>query len=148
MAMLAALVISLTAGAYAKDWQENYEKAAAQAKSEGKFMLLDFSGSDWCGWCIKLDKEVFSKKEFKKYAEENLVLVLVDFPNQKSQSSKLKKQNEALKTKFKITGFPTILILDPDGQFAGRTGYQPDGPEAYVESLKKIIEDYKASKAK
>ena len=71
---------SAVAGA-AAGWDDDYEKAVAQAKAEKKMVLLDFTGSDWCGWCIKLDKEVFSQPEFKDYAKENLVLVEVDFPN-------------------------------------------------------------------
>ena len=64
----------------AAGWDDNYEKALEKAKTEKKMVLLDFTGSDWCGWCMKLDKEVFSKKEFKDYAKENLVLVELDFP--------------------------------------------------------------------
>ena len=74
-------VVSMSAGVFAADgWETDFAKASAKAKAEGKHILIDFSGSDWCGWCIKLDKEVFSKKAFKSYAKENLILVLADFP--------------------------------------------------------------------
>ena len=72
---LAVAAVTSSAAFAAAGWEDNYEKAMAKAKAEKKMVLLDFTGSDWCGWCIKLDKEVFSKKEFKDYAKENLVLV-------------------------------------------------------------------------
>lgn len=121
-------------------WSTDFEKAQARAKEEGKYMLVDFSGSDWCGWCVKLDKEVFSMNAFKNYAKENLVLVLADFPRDKSkQSAELQKQNKALAEKFGIQGFPTVYILDPNGKPIDKTGYQAGGPEAYVEYIKKAI---------
>src|SRR3954465_4955013 len=96
----------------AERWGENYEKALEQAKAENKLVLMDFTGSDWCGWCIKLNKEVFSTPEFAEYAKKNLVLVEVDFPNKKPQSAELKKANEALQEKYKIEGYPTVIVLN------------------------------------
>lgn len=136
---LAALWVT---AAGAAEWETDFAKASAAAKQADKYMLLDFSGSDWCGWCIKLDKEVFSKPEFKAYAEKNLVCVLVDFPRRKTQSAELKKQNESLSRKYGIEGFPTIVLLAPDGALAGQTGYQPGGAGKYVEHLKSLIADY------
>ncbi len=125
-------------------WNTDFEKAKAKAAAEGKYMLIDFSGSDWCGWCIKLDNEVFSKKAFREYAEENLVLVLADFPRDDSkQSAELKKQNQGLADKFSVRGFPTVYILNPDGDAVAKTGYQAGGPEAYVEHVKQLIADAK-----
>jgi len=146
IAVLAVTAMSI--GAFASEgWETNFEKASARAKSEGKYMLLDFSGSDWCGWCIKLDKEVFSKPAFKAYAKENLVLVLLDFPRNKSgQSKELQAQNKMLAEKFGIRGFPTVIILDPSGKPVEKTGYRPGGPEAYVEYLKKAISESKSKK--
>ncbi|OGV46930.1 MAG: hypothetical protein A2X46_19185 [Lentisphaerae bacterium GWF2_57_35] len=148
LGVAAALLVGFAVAAQAKSWEDDFEKASAEAKQSGKYMLVDFSGSDWCGWCIKLDKEVFSRKEFKVFAEDNLVLVLLDFPRQKPQSKKLAKQNDALQKKYGIKGFPTVLILDPSGQLVETTGYQAGGAEPYVEMLKKIIEEHKASTAK
>ncbi|MDZ4200329.1 MAG: thioredoxin family protein [Kiritimatiellia bacterium] len=143
--VVCALVLSLGATAWAsKGWETDFDKASGLAKSEGKFMLVDFSGSDWCGWCIKLDKEVFSQSAFKDYARENLVTVLIDFPRESRQKKKEIKRNEELKNKYEIKGFPTVLILSPEGELAGRTGYKAGGPDAYIEHLKKIIEEYKA----
>ncbi len=137
--------LALGVGAFAaEDWETNFEKASMKAKAEGKHMLIDFSGSDWCGWCIKLDNEVFSKEAFKAYAKENLVLVLADFPRDDSkQSAELKKQNKALSEKFSVRGFPTVIILDSEGKNVARAGYQAGGPEAYVEYVKKLIAEAK-----
>ncbi len=133
--------VAIGAGAYASEgWETDFAKASAKAKAEGKYMLINFSGSDWCGWCVKLDKEVFSKGTFKDYAKDNLVLVLADFPRDKSkQSEKLQKQNEALKNKYNVGGFPTVFILSPDGKLVNKTGYQAGGPEAYVTYIKNVI---------
>src|SRR3982751_2016724 len=75
-------------------WQTDLPKAQAQAKAENKMVLLDFTGSDWCGWCIKFKQEALDTKEFQDYAAQNLVLVEVDFPRKAPQSAELKKANE------------------------------------------------------
>lgn len=119
-------------------WMTDLPKAQAQAKAEKKLVMLDFTGSDWCGWCIKLNKEVFSTPEFAEYAKKNLVLVEVDFPRQKSQSASLKKANHALQTKYKIEGFPTIILLNGDGQKVGDLSYVKGGPKAFIAELNKL----------
>jgi len=127
----------------ATDWETDLQKASSTAKASGKYILLDFSGSDWCGWCIRLEKEVFSQDAFKDFAEKNLVCVLVDFPRAKEQTEELKKQNLDLARKYGIKGYPTIIILSPDGKPVGMTGYLQGGPWEYTRHLKKIIEDFK-----
>src|SRR6266566_5192801 len=107
------------------EWLTDLPKAQANAKLENKRLLLDFTGSDWCGWCIKLHKEVFSKPDFAKYAKDNLILVEVDFPRQKQQTEELKKANQALQQKYQIQGYPTIVVLDAEGKKLGETGYTP-----------------------
>ena len=124
-------------------WQTNFEKAAETAKKENKFMILDFSGSDWCGWCVKLDNEVFSKPAFEEFAKENLVCILLDFPQTKKLEKTLQEQNRALAEKYKVGGFPTVLILNPDGKMVEKTGYQKGGPEKYVSFIKQVIEKNK-----
>ena len=119
----------------------DFEAAQAKAAEIEKPMLLDFSGSDWCGWCIKLDKEVFSKEVFQEYAESELVLVELDFPRSKPQSEELKAQNQALAQKYGVQGFPTIILLSPDGELIARTGYRRGGAEAYVAHLKEALAD-------
>jgi protein disulfide-isomerase len=118
-----------------------YNKAALdKAKKENKHILMDFTGSDWCGWCVKLNKEVFSKPEFISYATNNLVCIKVDFPSKKKISAEQKKINDQLAKDYSIRGFPTIYILKPDGKtVVGKTGYKAGGSAAYVKHLQEII---------
>ncbi len=141
MVMLVAGALSV--GAFASEgWMTDFDKAKEKAKAENKHILIDFSGSDWCGWCIKLDKEVFSQDAFKAYAKDNLILVLADFPQDKSRiSNDVKKQNDKMLKQYGVTGFPTVFILNPDGQTVAKTGYQSGGAEAYVNHIKKLIGD-------
>jgi protein disulfide-isomerase len=132
--------LGLAATALAGDgWMTDFEAAKAKAKAENKPMLLDFTGSDWCGWCIKLDEEVFGEAAFKEYASAELVLVEIDFPRGKEQSAELKAQNEKLAEQYGVRGFPTILVLSPEGKLIEQTGYQRGGPEAYVQHIKGIL---------
>jgi protein disulfide-isomerase len=127
------------AAAFAKPgWTDDYQKGLTQAASEKKFVLLDFTGSDWCPWCMKLDKEIFLQKEFKDYAKDNLVLVELDFPHSKHLTKHITDQNEKLQGEYKITGFPTVIVLDSDGKKVGQLGYMDGGPEAFVAALQKI----------
>jgi thioredoxin-related protein len=119
-------------------WLTDLKEAQEQAKSGKKLLLVDFTGSDWCGWCIKLDREVFSKPEFKAYAEKNLVLLEVDFPKGKEQTPTERKQNQELAMKYDIEGFPTIVVLDDEGKQVGMLGYTPGGPAAFIAELEKI----------
>ncbi|MFN7562312.1 MAG: thioredoxin family protein [Prosthecobacter sp.] len=120
--LLTLLLFSVNALAGKSGWEDNYDKALAEAKETNKLVLLDFTGSDWCGWCMKLDEEVFSKSDFKKYAKANLVLVELDYPRGKSQTKKLKEQNAALKSKFGISGYPTLIVVDAEGKEQARWG--------------------------
>ena len=120
------------------EWQTDLPKAQTQAKTEKKLVMLDFTGSDWCGWCIKLNKEVFSQPAFAEYAKKNVVAVEVDFPNKKKLSSAQKQANDALAKKYKINGYPTIIVLDSDGKKIGELGYQPGGPTAFIAALEKL----------
>ena len=120
-------------------WNDDYEKALAQAKADKKMVLMDFTGSDWCGACMQLDKEVFSKNEFKDYAKENLVLLEVDFPMSKQQTKQLKEQNEKLQSQFAIKGYPTIIVLNSEGKKVGEMlGYMEGGPTAFLAELDKL----------
>jgi len=120
--LLTLLLFSVNALAGKPGWEENYDKALAEAKETNKLVLLDFTGSDWCGWCMKIDEEIFSKSDFKKYAKANLVLVELDYPRGKSQTKKLKEQNAALKSKFGISGYPTLIVVDAEGKEQARWG--------------------------
>ena len=118
------------------EWLTDVPKALDRAKTEKKAVLLDFTGSDWCGWCKRIDKEVFSTTEFKEYATKNLVLVEVDFPRQKKLSPELKKANDALQNRYKVEGFPTFVVLNGQGREIGRqVGYLEGGPKAFIAKL-------------
>ena len=140
LGLVAALAL-FKAGAEDLQWMTDLSKAQAKAKAENKLVMLDFTGSDWCGWCIKLNKEVFSKPEFSEYAKKNLVLVEVDFPRQKQQSADQKKANQALQKKYNIEGYPTIIVLDANGKKVAETGYVPGGPKAFLADLEKKLKD-------
>ncbi len=135
LSSLAVLSLLTSASLAAAGWGEDYDKALAQASADKKMVLLDFTGSDWCGWCMKLDKEVFSKPEFKNYAKENLVLVEVDFPQSKHQSKKVKEQNAKLQQEHGVRGYPTIVVLNAEGKKVGQLGYMEGGPKAFLAKL-------------
>jgi len=140
---LAAVVAAGVAAVCQADgagWLSDMEAAKKTAAEKNRPILVDFSGSDWCGWCMKLDKEVFSTEQFRKFAADNLVLVLADFPRRKEQSAEQRKANDALAEKYNIEGFPTVLLLDASGRELARTGYRPGGAEAYVKHLKELVE--------
>jgi protein disulfide-isomerase len=134
----AALTLAASAAFAAEGWGDNLEKAEAQAKAENKLLLLDFTGSDWCPWCIKLNQEVFSQQQFKDYAAKNLVLLEVDFPQTKPQSAAIKAQNSRLQSKYRIEGYPTVVVLNAQGKKVGELGYQPGGPSAFIAALDKL----------
>ena len=135
-------ILSIQLSSKAQLWFEDFKAAKAEAVSTGKYMFLNFSGSDWCVWCIKLDEEVLSQKPFLDYAKDHLVLTLLDFPRSIKQSQALKTQNENLAREYGVLGFPTIIILDPKGQLVAKTGYRQGGAEAYVTYIKSLIQEY------
>ena len=120
-------------------WFTNMSQAQEAARKEKKVIFVDFTGSDWCIWCVRLHDEVLSQPAFKEYAAKNLVLLLVDFPNKKPMTKEQKAANQALAQKYGIRGFPTILILNSDGQVLAKTGYRRGGASAYVNHLKNIL---------
>jgi thioredoxin-related protein len=116
-----------------------FDKAKTTAAKDGKDLLLDFTGSDWCSWCIKLHKEVFDLDAFKNAAPKKFVLVELDFPQDKSKLSKeVQDQNAALQKQFAIRGYPTIVLADAQGRPYAQTGYQPGGADAYVKHLDEL----------
>ena len=133
-------IVETKPGEYvAGEWITDYDKALALAKESKLPVLLNFTGSDWCSWCIRLSKEVFSEKAFAEYAKANLILLKLDFPRNLPQTPEEKQRNETLAKQYGIEGFPTIVILNPDGKEIGRTGYQQGGVEKYIEHLKSLI---------
>jgi protein disulfide-isomerase len=138
VAALGSLLLSIVSARAELNWQTDLKKAQEEAKTGNKLLLVDFTGSDWCGWCIRLNKEVFSQPEFKAYAEKNLVLLEIDFPRRKTLSDELKKQNEQLATQYRIEGFPTIVVLNGQGKMVGELGYMEGGPSAFIAELEKL----------
>ena len=125
------------------EWITNFQKATELSKEKGIPILIDFSGSDWCHWCVKLDKEVFNTIIFKDYAKDNLILFMADFPSKTQQSASLIKQNNELASKYGVRGYPTVLLLGADEKVLLRTGYKPGGPNAYIKSLESTVTAYK-----
>ncbi len=120
-------------------WFTDLPTAQEKAHRENKAVLLDFTGSDWCGWCMKLKAEVFDQPEFATFAQANLVLVEVDFPHHKHMDAAQKEANGRLAGTYSITGFPTIILLDSNGQLMGNTGYRPGGPGAFDAEVAHIL---------
>ena len=118
-------------------WITSYDGALELAKKEDRPILINFTGSDWCGWCKKMDKETYSQSAFENYAKNNLVLLYVDFPSGKPQTSALEKQNDSLKSKFGVRGYPTQVLLSPDGKLLWKNpGYLKGGPGALISNIK------------
>jgi thioredoxin-related protein len=134
-----ALYCSGIAVAGGEGWSSNFAAAQKEAAESKKDLLIDFTGSDWCGWCIKLNKEVFSQDPFKVGVKDKFVLVELDYPQDKSKlSAETLKQNQELAKKYPVGGYPTLLLVDADGKPFASTGYQEGGPEAYVKHLDEL----------
>lgn len=139
--ILAAFVgLFLVSVLHADDgWYTDYSQAKAAAQAQGKPLFLDFTGSDWCGWCMKFDKEVFSTPQFKAYAQDNLILVKLDFPQQKPQSAAEKSQNAELQQQYGVHGFPTLMLLSSNEKELFRQGgYTDGGPEPFIAKLRQV----------
>jgi thiol-disulfide isomerase/thioredoxin len=119
-------------------WTANYTAALEKAKLEKRNVFLFFTGSDWCGWCMRLQKEILTTPEFMRYADEKLVLVELDFPNRKPIPPGVKLQNQNLARKFGIRGYPTVIVLNSEGKPVGKLGYMEGGPAPFVSELKKM----------
>jgi protein disulfide-isomerase len=138
-ALLCFLCFLVSAGVRADlNWLTDLHRAQEQAKADHKLLLINFTGSDWCPWCIRLDREVFSKPEFASYAKDHLVLFMADFPRAKPLTDDVRKQNQQLANQFDVQGFPTIIVLNEQGKQVGELGYVPGGAGAFIEQLKKL----------
>ena len=134
---LALGALSLTAAEPA-GWTTDYKAALEQSKADGRKVFLFFTGSDWCSWCKRLNREILSTADFKKFAGGKLILVELDFPRAKGQPAALKSQNAKLAQQFKIEGYPTVVVLDSSGKKIGELGYQEGGPGPFIEAISKM----------
>lgn len=136
------VVLGLLAGAHlavADLWEVDLDRALQQARNENRVVLMDFTGSDWCGWCKRLEAEVLATREFENYAGQNLVCVRLDFPRSFALPPNRAQRNAELAQRFGVKGFPTLILLDSDGAELGRTGYQPGGATAYIRHLEQML---------
>lgn len=136
VAVLSSLSLSVAAFADGELWTQDYKAALEKAKAENHDVLVDFTGSDWCIWCQRLDQEVFATDTFKAEAPKHFELVKLDFPNDPTLvTDAVREQNTKLMAEFGVQGFPTIYLLDSAGRPYAKTGYEPGGPETYLENL-------------
>lgn len=155
MSLAAALVIALnfstpvraerpaTEGAKVGEWTMDFDAAKTLAKEKNLTLLMNFTGSDWCGWCKLMDKNVFSKDDWKNYAKDKLVLVFIDFPKDKSLvPEKRAAANKTLSEKFEVGGYPTYILLAPDGEKQiGKLGASKDAtPASFIQGIKTYTE--------
>jgi protein disulfide-isomerase len=136
-------------------WHTDMKVASELAQKQDKPLFMFFTGSDWCGWCIRLQKEVFKTPEFAQWAKKNVVLVELDFPKRTPQDEKIKNQNAQLQQMFGISGYPTVWFVKSgkkDGKInfeqLGSTGYVAGGPKAWISGADQIIAKYVSNKKK
>lgn len=129
-------------------WYTNYNQAVSDAKSANKPIILFFTGSDWCGWCNKLEREVFESKDFIDSTAQKMVFVKLDFPMRSQLPDNQKQQNELLKDKYSIRSYPTLIVIDPQERQIGITGYRPGGGKQYADHLMKMVNEYTAYREK
>ncbi len=123
-------------------WTSDYDSAVKKAVAENKNLLLNFSGSDWCPACIRLDNEVFSREEFRKNAGKLFVMVTIDFPQAPDKiTPAVRARNQKLQERYGIEGYPTVILADSMGRPYAQTGYKEGGPEAYMEHLNVLWEE-------
>lgn len=128
-------------------WTDDWEAAKAKSKSENKPILIYMTGSDWCGWCKKLEKEVISQKAFTDFVAEHFILMEADFPKTKEQPAPLKKQNVALRKTYLNGGYPTMYVLDAEGKKLSKDlGEIEGGLNGYITKLKEFLPKDKAAK--
>ena len=146
--LLLILVAFSSISLYAQElsWETDMSKAVERAEKENKVIMLFFTGSDWCGWCVRLQNEVFKQADFKTWAQEKVVLVELDFPRKTPQSEDIKNQNVTLSQMFEVKGYPTVWFVKPSKagekinlEKIGSTGYVAGGPGAWLLGANQIL---------
>ena len=133
------ILIGVASSGYSAYWHTDFGSAQARAYGENRTMFILFTGSDWCPACIRLRDEVLSKPEFLAFADTHLVLLEVDFPRWKQLSGAQSQANRALANKFRIGGYPRVVLLNSKGEQIGAMGYREGGAEAYIKILEQQI---------
>ena len=132
-------ILAINSPAFAANpWHTGLPIALDKARAENKAVFVNFTGSDWCGYCIQLKREILVTPAFESFASNNLVLVEVDFPKRKAITAAQRQANNALQHRFNIQGYPTLVILDASGRERGRMGYEPGGPKPFLTRLQTI----------
>jgi thioredoxin-related protein len=134
--VIALSVALVLAAPQARAWMTDLKTAQDRAYAENRVVLLDFTGSDWCGWCKKLKAEVFDTAEFNAFADRHLVLVEVDFPRNKPVTPQQRAANHGLANKYGVDGYPTIILLSSKGELIGRLGYMAGGPKPFIQAIR------------
>lgn len=116
-------------------WMVSMEEAHAESKKTGKPIMANFTGSDWCGWCKRLDRSVFHQPGFEKWADDNVVLLELDFPKRFKLPQEVEQQNRSLQQQFKVRGFPTIWVFDADKNSQGQWDIKALGKTGYTKTL-------------
>jgi len=129
-------------------WNEDYEAAYKRAKTFNKNIVLYFTGSDWCPWCKKLKNDILDKDDFFHLTDNYFEFVEIDFPAKEKLSDKQYQDNKKLKEKYGVEGFPTIIIIDLDGNVIAKTGYSPISSKEYAQKLIKWSEAHNSVKKK
>ncbi|MEO1236813.1 MAG: thioredoxin family protein [Planctomycetota bacterium] len=137
-AVAASCLLAASALAVPEGWTDDFESAKATAAAEGKDLLMDFTGSDWCPPCKALKSEVFETEAFKSTIPDGFVLVELDFPNNVPQTPEVVAQNQRLQAEYGIRGYPTVVLADAEGRPYGFTGYRPGGPEPYLAHIAEL----------
>jgi uncharacterized protein YyaL (SSP411 family) len=128
-----------TADAAAGEWIPDFDQAVARARETGYPLLVAFVGSDWCQWSQRMAREIFDDAEFKAFAGQQVVAYKADFPIQRELPPAVKVRNSILIKQYKVSGFPAVLLLKPDGTLIARTGYARGGAHAYVAHLNRLL---------
>ncbi len=140
--ILAAIIFGSIFQLQAQEWQTDFDTAQQIASQNDRPIVLVFQGSDWCAPCIKLDREIWSTKEFKDYSKDHFVMLQADFPRKKANSLPTLQQekNNTLAAKYNKQGyFPFVVILDKNGNVLGEAGYEKTTPRAYIQKLESFL---------